>query len=622
MREFFDFNFLTALGSLLAAAICSWLLVFPIRAMAGKLGAVDIPTDKRRMHKIPVPLLGGLAIFVSFALFALLFCRVKGFLGALLIGGLLVTLTGFVDDLYDLNPFLKLLAETAAALIVVAEGTSITGIWLLGSHLEFSRAVSLLLTLLWIVGITNATNLMDGLDGLSSGVCVIASVTLAVISLLEGKDPVYTLLLLLLAGATLGFIPHNFAKKKTFMGDTGALLLGYLLSCLSIQGVFKTHAVLSFVIPVVIFSLPIFDTGFAFFRRLFTDHHPFRADRKHLHHRLVDMGFTRMETVLILWGISAFMSLLALSLYLWKADPFICFLVVLVLLLGLYILVCYKSEKSMQEKPLARSAEIARLKKKKLYLLDMDGTLYIGNKLFKATTMFLSYIKRTGGKYYFLTNNSSKCAADYVAKLQSLGIEAEEDEFITSVQATIEYLRTEHPGESVFLVGTDSFRRELREAGIDLRGKPDPDVSVLVVGYDTELNYEKLRAACLLLRREEVAYLATNPDWVCPSEEGDLPDCGSICQLLEKATGRKPVVIGKPAVYMVEMALRRSGLTKDDALIIGDRLYTDIACGEAAGIDSAFVLSGEGTIADIQGSDVKPTYTFDGIGELIRTVVQ
>ncbi|MBE6639366.1 MAG: HAD-IIA family hydrolase [Ruminococcaceae bacterium] len=254
-------------------------------------------------------------------------------------------------------------------------------------------------------------------------------------------------------------------------------------------------------------------------------------------------------------------------------------------------------------------------KDKKLFLLDMDGTLYLGDRLFDCTLPFLESVKKSGGKYLFLTNNSSKSAASYVEKLKKLGIDAAEDDFVTSVNATSDYLLKHHKYEKIYAFGTASFRKELAENRLCITTEPTDDVSVLVIGFDTELTFEKLEHACILLNRG-VTFIATNPDWVCPTVYGSVPDCGSVCEMLYRATGKRPRVIGKPQPDMVYMALSKEGFAPEDALLIGDRLYTDIACGNAAGIDTAFVLSGEGTLKDIEETGVVPTYILQDVGQI------
>lgn len=257
------------------------------------------------------------------------------------------------------------------------------------------------------------------------------------------------------------------------------------------------------------------------------------------------------------------------------------------------------------------------LKSKKLFLLDMDGTIYLGDRLFDGAKDFLECIKRNGGRYAFMTNNSSKSALAYIEKLGKMGIEATKDDFVTSVNATVDYLWENHKKDVIYVMGTRSFIAELVENGLNIVTDPLDNVSCLVCGFDTELTYKKLEDACALLRRG-IKFIATNPDWVCPTADGYIPDCGSMCEMLFRATGKKPLVIGKPMPNMALSALKRYGYKKKDALIIGDRLYTDIACGVNSGIDTAFVLSGEGTIKDIEEMNIQPTFIFQHIKDILE----
>lgn len=262
--------------------------------------------------------------------------------------------------------------------------------------------------------------------------------------------------------------------------------------------------------------------------------------------------------------------------------------------------------------------DLERLKQKKLFLLDMDGTLYLDDNLFDGAAEFLRYIRESGGRYLFLTNNSSKSGDAYVEKMRRLGIEAARSDFLTSVDATILYLR-EHGGQDrlYYVCGTESFKTQLREAGFRLTEDRDAAVDTLLMGFDTELTFQKLEDACILLGRG-VDYIATNPDWVCPTWYGYVPDCGSVCEMLRRATGRSPYVIGKPKPDMVNLAMRKVNLSLGETVVVGDRLYTDIACGVNAGVDTVLVLSGETKHEDIETSDVKPSYILSGIKELLK----
>ena len=255
-----------------------------------------------------------------------------------------------------------------------------------------------------------------------------------------------------------------------------------------------------------------------------------------------------------------------------------------------------------------------KLKDIKLYLLDMDGTIYLDNDLFDGTIDFLNYVKSIGGKYMFVTNNSSKSVDKYIEKLASLGIKAAEEDFLTSTNATIKHLK-EKGYKKIYALGTNSFKEQLKKSGLNITGKREDGIDCLCMGFDTELTFSKLEDACILLGKG-VDYVATNPDWVCPTWYGSVPDCGSVSQMLCNATGRMPLYIGKPQPEMVYMALEKTGFKKDETAIMGDRLYTDIACGTNAGINTIFVLSGEGTMEDVEKNEAKPDYIFENIRSL------
>ena len=258
------------------------------------------------------------------------------------------------------------------------------------------------------------------------------------------------------------------------------------------------------------------------------------------------------------------------------------------------------------------------IKNKKLFLLDMDGTLYLGNQLFDSVTDFLALIKERGGRYMFLTNNSSKSADAYVEKLGKLGIKAEPKDFFSSTEATIRYLlKNGYKDKKIYAFGTRSFRKQLADAGLNITDKYAKDIAVLLCGFDTELTFEKLDDASRLLF-DGVEFIATHPDWVCPTEYGSVPDCGSVCQMLTIATGKKPLVIGKPKPEMVYAALEVSGFKGEEAIMIGDRIYTDIACGVNAGIDTILVLSGETTAEDAAKSDIVPSRICADIKEIYK----
>ena len=259
---------------------------------------------------------------------------------------------------------------------------------------------------------------------------------------------------------------------------------------------------------------------------------------------------------------------------------------------------------------------MTKLRDKRLFLLDMDGTLYIGDRLFDGVPEFLRHVRSMGGRYLFLTNNSSRGVEGYIEKLRRLGIESAPGDYLTSVDATIRYLKAALPGKTCYIFGTDSFLSQLDRAGIPVT-RDREQAEVLLCGFDTELTFQKLEDACILLNRG-VPFVATNPDWVCPTWYGSVPDCGSVCRMLTTATGREPVVIGKPQPEMALLAMERTGFSPEQTVLLGDRLYTDVACGVNAGIDTVFVLSGEGTMADIDTYRIHPTRVYPDIGTLYR----
>lgn len=263
---------------------------------------------------------------------------------------------------------------------------------------------------------------------------------------------------------------------------------------------------------------------------------------------------------------------------------------------------------------------MSTLKNKKLFLLDMDGTIYLDDDLFDGTMDFLEYVRGIGGRYIFLTNNSSKSVDKYIEKLGGLGIETAEEDFLTSTNATVLYLEKKNY-HKIYAFGTTSFKEQLSAAGLPITDKPEGDVDCLCMGFDTELTFQKLEDACILLNRG-VDYIATNPDWVCPTRYGYVPDCGSVSQMLYNATKRKPIFIGKPEPTMALLAMEKTGFGREETAVMGDRLYTDIACGVNAGISSIFVLSGEGTMEDVENSDVKPEFIYKNIREVLNDLTE
>ena len=258
--------------------------------------------------------------------------------------------------------------------------------------------------------------------------------------------------------------------------------------------------------------------------------------------------------------------------------------------------------------------------KLKLFLFDMDGTLYLGNRLYEFTPELLQVIRQTGRKYLFITNNSSKSVEDYVKKLEKMGISATREDFMTSSQATAYYLHKHHEGQTLYVCGTESLKEELRREGFTVTTEPD-QVECIVMGFDTELTFQKLHdVSYLLLTRKDIPYIATNPDLVCPTEFGSVPDCGSVCAAVKNATGREPVVIGKPSPLMAQLAMDKLGIDKDATCVVGDRIYTDIKSGLNAGVTGILVLSGETTREILAESPDKPHLVLDHAGLLIPSL--
>lgn len=255
-----------------------------------------------------------------------------------------------------------------------------------------------------------------------------------------------------------------------------------------------------------------------------------------------------------------------------------------------------------------------------LYLFDMDGTLYLGDKLYDFTVDLLKKINENGAKYLFMTNNSSKSVADYVKKLQKLGVFATENDFMTSSQATAYYLKKNHEGKVLYVCGTESLRDELRKEGFSITEKLD-EVECIVMGFDTELTFKKLEdVSRLLLGNRELPYIATNPDYVCPTEFGSVPDCGSVCDMLYNVSGRRPLVIGKPEPLMPKLAMDKWGVDAAHTLVVGDRIYTDIKSGLAAGTHTALVLSGETTREILEASPDKPEVVLESAAEILSAL--
>ena len=305
-----------------AAALVSALLVALIttpvvKSLAERVGAVDVPKDARRMHDHPIPRMGGLAIFLGFLLSTLVFVPLSQSLRGMLLGAILIVILGIFDDIYALPALPKLIVQILAALIAVLHGNVIQVISnpnILSDNPYWSLGFwSIPVSVIWIVAITNAVNLIDGLDGLAVGVATISSLTMLVIAMLVSEN-VVALTMAALAGGCIGFMPYNQNPAKIFMGDTGSTFLGFVLATVSIQGLFKFYTIISFAVPFLMLGLPLFDTCFAILRRISKGQNPMSPDRSHVHHRLIDMGFNQKQAVGILYVISAILGLSAVVL--------------------------------------------------------------------------------------------------------------------------------------------------------------------------------------------------------------------------------------------------------------------------------------------------------------------
>lgn len=308
----------TIIAAFAVAAVLSYFFTPPVKNFAHKVGAIDVPKDARRMHKKPIPRLGGLAIYGGFLCSILIFGQLDETMLCVLLGAAIIVALGIFDDVLALGAKLKFVVQIVAAAIPVCIGDLQIGLFTNLNPLSDTPFVHLGIlavpaTIIWIVGITNAVNLIDGLDGLAVGVSSIAAITMLAVALLTGNMPI-AITMAALAGACIGFMPYNLNPAKIFMGDTGSTFLGYMLATVSIMGLFKFYAVISFAVPFLILGLPIFDTANAIIRRVAAGRSPMSPDRGHVHHKLIDMGFNQKQAVAILYTISATLGLTAVVL--------------------------------------------------------------------------------------------------------------------------------------------------------------------------------------------------------------------------------------------------------------------------------------------------------------------
>lgn len=298
------------------ALILSFVSTPMAKSFAYKIDAIDVPKDKRRMHKKPIPRLGGLAIFSGFYLSVLVFCTqyMSKEIRGMLIGSIIIVALGMFDDVLALKPSQKFVFQLIATAIPVYCGVRITSFPNMFSpssaYIQLNTVMQYIVTIIWLLAILNAVNLIDGLDGLAVGVSAIMAFC-AMIILIELCAPAVAIIAASLAGACIGFLPYNMNPAKLFMGDTGSMFIGYILAVTSVMGLFKAYAIIAFAIPFLIFGLPIFDMAFVSIRRVLNGKSPMSADKTHLHHRLIDLGLNQKQAVSIMYAISAILGLTA-----------------------------------------------------------------------------------------------------------------------------------------------------------------------------------------------------------------------------------------------------------------------------------------------------------------------
>lgn len=308
---------LTICAFVLAMAL-SFIMTPFAKSFAYRVGAIDVPKDNRRMHKKPIPRLGGIAIFTAF--FLSVICLTIDFIDneirGMLLGAMIIVVLGVVDDVMALKPLYKGIPQIFAVFLPVFFGVRIEQIPNFGSgdaFIQLPLVWQYIITMIWIMGILNAVNLIDGLDGLACGVSSIMSLSVVAIAFLL-HDYVVCILAAALAGACIGFLPYNVNPAKLFMGDTGAMFIGYTLGCLMVMGLFKASDIINFFIPFLVLGLPIFDMAFAAVRRILSGRSPFSGDKKHLHHKLVAIGLSQRKAVFVLYSVSAILGIIAVML--------------------------------------------------------------------------------------------------------------------------------------------------------------------------------------------------------------------------------------------------------------------------------------------------------------------
>lgn len=312
----------------------SWLFTYPVRKLAIKLNILDYP-ERRKIHEVPIPRLGGLALFVG-AFIGMIYLRPEGdqVIGIGL-GSLTVFLTGLIDDKISLRPIFKLTGQLMATYFLISTGVLVEKITLPVFGVIELGMMSIPITVLWIIGITNAMNLIDGLDGLATGISVIALLSMLVMAIIDAQSLAMVLCVVLI-GANVGFLYHNFYPATIYMGDSGSNFLGFMIAVISILGLFKNITFFSFIIPVIILAVPIFDTLLAIFRRIMNKENIMKADNQHIHYRLIANGYSHRKAVVLLYGFSAIFGLIAILFA--RASFAISLLITIFILLLLYMI--------------------------------------------------------------------------------------------------------------------------------------------------------------------------------------------------------------------------------------------------------------------------------------------
>lgn len=303
-------NYVELLISFIIACVATLILTFPVKKFAVKIGAVDFP-DHRKIHKVVTPRLGGLAIFLGALIGFFYLSPESEYLTEIFLGAIVILITGALDDKYSITPIAKLTGQLVAASFIINAGLIIDKFTIPFIGTVDLGYFSVIITILWVVGITNAINLIDGLDGLATGVTSIALISIFIMSIMD-EQLLVTYLSVVLLGSNIGFLYHNFYPAKIYMGDSGSNFLGYMISVVSIIGLFKEVAFFSFIIPIIVLAVPIFDTLFAIYRRAKNKEKIMQPDNKHIHYRLIEAGYSHRKTVLIIYAFSALFGALAI----------------------------------------------------------------------------------------------------------------------------------------------------------------------------------------------------------------------------------------------------------------------------------------------------------------------